>query len=108
MPKIDFATGVLEVQKQAELTAGFESHSQTQVAPPYIKERLNWTVQDKRGNLIAALTADLLWEWLYIDELWVDESCRGTGMGKQLMEKAEEYAKTQELSGSRILSASRL
>ncbi|MGF1727645.1 GNAT family N-acetyltransferase [Photobacterium nomapromontoriensis] len=99
MPKIDFTTGVLDTQKQAELTAGFESHSQRQEAPPYNKERVNWTVQDEQGNLIAALTADILWGWLYIDELWVDERCRGTGLGKQLMERAEEYAKTQALSG---------
>lgn len=99
MPKIDFTTGVLEVKKQDEVTAGFESHSKGQMAPPYIKECLNWTVEDKQGNLIAALTAVLLWEWLYIDELWVDESCRRTGIGKQLMEKAEQYAKTQKLSG---------
>lgn len=99
MPKIEFMTGDLDAHKQTELTAGFESHSQTQEAPPYRKDRLNWTVQDEQGNLIAALTADLLWDWLYIDELWVDESCRGTGMGKQLMGKAEEYAMTQELSG---------
>ncbi|WP_064603459.1 GNAT family N-acetyltransferase [Photobacterium sp. J15] len=99
MPKIDFTTGNLDAKKQGELTAGFESHSQTQAAPSYDKERLNWIVQDEQGNLIATLTADLLWEWLYIDELWVDESCRGTGMGKQLIERAEEYAKTHELSG---------
>ncbi|WP_413112243.1 GNAT family N-acetyltransferase [Thaumasiovibrio sp. DFM-14] len=99
MPKIDFTVGALDAQKQGQLTAGFESHSQTQMAPAYRKESFNWTVQDDQGNLIAALTADLLWEWLYIDELWVDESCRGTGLGKQLVEKAEEYAIAQALSG---------
>ncbi|MGC9460940.1 GNAT family N-acetyltransferase [Vibrio genomosp. F10] len=99
MPKIDFTNGDLDTLIQAELTAGFESHSQAQMAPLYSKERLNWTAQDEHGTLIAALTADLLWDWLYIDELWVDESCRGTGLGKQLMNKAEEFAKAQDLSG---------
>lgn len=92
-------TGELNAQQQQQLSAGFESHSQTQDAPAYLKQNLNWTVQDGEGNLIAALTASLLWEWLYIDELWVDESCRGTGMGKQLMAQAEAYAKEQQLSG---------
>ncbi|WED23376.1 GNAT family N-acetyltransferase [Vibrio sp. JC009] len=99
MAKINFTKGALDAKKQDELTAGFESHSHTQMAPPYLKERLNWTVENENGNLIGALTADLLWGWLYIDELWVDESCRGSGLGRQLMERAEEYARLQELSG---------
>ncbi|EGU44319.1 histone acetyltransferase HPA2 [Vibrio ichthyoenteri ATCC 700023] len=99
MAKIELMTGELDATQQAQLSAGFEAHSQAQLAPPYLKERFNWTVQDDEGNLIAALTADVLWEWLYIDELWVDESCRGTGMGKQLMAQAEAYARAQHLSG---------
>lgn len=99
MSPIQFSKGNLTAHQQNQLTAGFESHSQTQLAPPYHKERFNWTVQDEQGNLIAVLTADLLWDWLYIDELWVDDSCRGTGMGKQLMVQAETHAKTLELSG---------
>ncbi len=99
MPQINLTKGALPAQQQSQLTAGFESHSEKQSAPPYHKERLNWTAQNEQGELIAALTADLLWGWLYIDELWVDESCRGTGMGKQLMNQAEEYAKAQALSG---------
>lgn len=99
MLKIDFSNGALDVNKQAELNAGFESHSQTQMAPAYQTERLNWTITNDDGVLIAALTADVLWQWLYIDELWVDDSCRGTGLGKQLMQQAETYAKQHELSG---------
>ncbi|MFA0412995.1 GNAT family N-acetyltransferase [Vibrio renipiscarius] len=99
MTKIEFTMGDLDDQQQRQLSAGFESHSQAQDAPEYNKQRLSWTVQDEEGNLIAALTADLLWQWLYIDELWVDDRCRGTGMGKQLMAQAEAYAKEQQLSG---------
>lgn len=99
MPTIQFAQGALTSQHQAELSVGFESHSETQSAPPYHKEQVNWTVENEQGKLVAVLTADILWQWLYVDELWVDESCRGTGMGKQLMAKAEAYAKEQHLSG---------
>lgn len=99
MLEIEFSQGPLTAEHQTQLKAGFESHSETQMAPPYEKERLNWTVLNEKGDLIAALTANLLWDWLYIDELWVDESCRGTGMGKQLMAKAEEHAMRNEISG---------
>jgi ribosomal protein S18 acetylase RimI-like enzyme len=30
---------------------------------------------------------------LYIDELWVDESCRGTGYGSKLLSETEKIAK---------------
>ncbi len=97
--QIQFSQGKLEQTLQQELSAGFEAHSQTQTAPPYNKQRLNWTLQDDQGKLVAALTADLLWGWLYVDELWVHESCRGTGMGKKLMQKVEDHAKEENLSG---------
>ncbi|MCL1145762.1 GNAT family N-acetyltransferase [Shewanella marinintestina] len=99
MLKIDFSNGALNVRQQEELNAGFKSHGQIQCAPTYQTERLNWTVTNEQGGLIAALTADLLWQWLYVDELWVDESCRGKGIGKQLMMQAETYAKEQQLAG---------
>ena len=99
MQKIEFTEGELGAKIQAQLSAGFESHSQQQFAPSYEAQRLNWTVQDEQGNLVAALTAELLWQWLYIDELWVAESCRGNGMGWQLMQQAELYAINEKLSG---------
>ncbi|GIU46873.1 hypothetical protein TUM4438_23970 [Shewanella sairae] len=99
MEKIEFTQGELGAKIQAQLTAGFESHTQEQMAPPYDNQRVNWIVEDEQGNLIAALTAVLLWDWLYIDELWVAESCRGSGLGRQLMDKAQEYAITEKLSG---------
>ena len=37
MLKIDFITGALEAQKQGELKAGVESHSQINAAPSYNK-----------------------------------------------------------------------
>ena len=99
MLRIEFAKGGLDAKSQSELTAGLESHGQAQVAPSYQKDRFNWTVHNDNGELVAALTADLLWDWLYIDELWVDDRCRGTGMGTKLMLEAEHYATTHNLSG---------
>jgi ribosomal protein S18 acetylase RimI-like enzyme len=99
MLNIEFAQGSLDAKAQSELTAGLESHGQVQDAPSYNKQRFNWTVRDDNGELIAALTADLLWDWMYIDELWVDDRCRGTGMGSKLMKQAEQYAIEHKLSG---------
>lgn len=99
MLNIEFTQGSLDDKSQSELTAGLESHSQAQEAPTYDKQRVNWTVRDDNGELIAAVTADILWDWMYISELWVDDRCRGTGMGSKLMKNAEEYAIEHKLSG---------
>ena len=44
------------------------------------------------STLVGVLTADLLWDWIYIDELWVDEHQRSQGIGKASMKEAEDYA----------------
>ncbi|WP_394204734.1 GNAT family N-acetyltransferase [Shewanella waksmanii] len=99
MTNIKFSPGKLDSEIKLQLSAGFERHSQAQQAPDYECDWLNWTLVDEQGKLIAALTGQLLWDWLYIDELWVDEVGRGTGIGKQLMQTAESYAIEQQLSG---------
>jgi GNAT superfamily N-acetyltransferase len=68
-------------------------------APPFNKEQLHWCAYDIDCALVGIATADLLWDWLYIDELWVDESKRGQGLGRLLMETAEAYAHQRDLTG---------
>ncbi len=58
-----------------------------------------WVGADNTENVLAVLTADLLWDWLYIDELWTSSAVRGKGYGRQLMELAEEHALSQNLQG---------
>lgn len=45
--------------------------------------------------LIGGLVGDLVWDWLHIDALWVDERYRGRGVGGALMRHAEETARAQ-------------
>ena len=99
MIEFQFTQGDLPPDMQAIVTQGFERHSAESSAPRFSKERYNWLAYDQSGTLVGALTSDLLWDWLYIDELWVSESCRGQGLGKQLMLKAEKYAVETSLSG---------
>ncbi|BBK39647.1 N-acetyltransferase [Allostella sp. ATCC 35155] len=41
---------------------------------------------------IAGLYAQSYWGWMCVDELWVDARRRGRGLGRRLMEAAEEEA----------------
>jgi ribosomal protein S18 acetylase RimI-like enzyme len=89
----------LAPDEQKIITDGFAKHSDVRQAPPFNKTRINWLAHDNGTNLIGALTASLLWDWIYIDELWVHDNYRDQGLGKKLMMKAEDYAKAHQLSG---------
>ena len=47
------------------------------------------------GELAAGLTAETLWGWLRIHDLWVAASLRGRGCGSQMLRCAEDAARTR-------------
>lgn len=81
------------------VTDGFIKHSNDASSPSYSKERFNWLAYGAEGALVGALTCDMLWDWLYVDELWVQEQYRGQGVGRYLMLQAEEFAKNRNIIG---------
>jgi len=48
--------------------------------------------KDAEGLLRGGLIASRKGKWLCIDYLWVDETLRGSGLGRALMEAAEQEA----------------
>ncbi|MBA2655071.1 MAG: GNAT family N-acetyltransferase [Gammaproteobacteria bacterium] len=52
-----------------------------------------YLVHDDEERLIAGCTGVIMYGFLHIKLLWVEEGARNKGLGKQLMEKAESYAK---------------
>lgn len=54
---------------------------------------LSYVIKDN-GQIVAGLNAELNhWRCLFIDILWVDESCRKSGYGSALLNKVESEAK---------------
>lgn len=51
------------------------------------------TLRDEENNIMAGLVARTWWGGLEVQYLWVSESCRGKGTGRELMLKAEQEAK---------------
>lgn len=97
--KIVFSRGELTVTEQSAVSEGFSEHSRLVSAPDYTKQRFKWTLEGRQSELLGVLTADALWDWLYIDELWISSERRSEGLGKTLMQKAEEFARNAELEG---------
>ncbi|MGD9152279.1 MAG: GNAT family N-acetyltransferase [Gammaproteobacteria bacterium] len=60
---------------------------------------------DDENNLIAGLYGYLVWGMLYLDLLWVSENYRNKKLGKNLMYKAEEFAKEKEALYIRVNTA---
>ncbi len=98
MTEIEFRIGELTPEEQAVVSTGFSRHSSFVSAPPLEKIPLSWLVHDQQ-QLIGVLTADVFWDWMYVDELWVADPHREKGLGTMLMTRAEEYAGSENLQG---------
>ena len=96
---IEFREGTLTSTEQSVVSEGFQAHSEEQSAPEYGKQHVKWLAFDGQNEIGAVLTADILWGWVYIDELWVSPKLRGQGLGGRLMQLAEEFAASGELQG---------
>ncbi|NND69703.1 MAG: GNAT family N-acetyltransferase [Halioglobus sp.] len=99
MNDVTFRKGPLTEREQKVVAAGFTRDSERSRAPPYARATFSWLLHSGGDVVCGVLTADILWDWMYIDELWIEEALRGQGLGKKLMRKAEEHAVAEGLAG---------
>lgn len=52
-------------------------------------EPINLIVSDGNGQWIGGITAELYWNWVEIDVLWLSEQIRGMGIGTDLLQRVE-------------------
>lgn len=62
---------------------------------PKERERypLALSVRDDTGAITGGLIGELRLDWLYVDLLWIDDSQRGTGVGRALIDLAKAEAR---------------
>lgn len=60
----------------------------------------------KDGEIVGGALAELDWDWLYIDTLWVSDALRGQGYGQQIMLAAESYAAQQGITHCYLFTSS--
>ncbi|MFQ5421889.1 MAG: GNAT family N-acetyltransferase [Anaerolineae bacterium] len=72
------------------LTDGL-NQTNAEFALPYEKRELAVWYREN-GRLLGGLSGSTVWGWLYINLLWVDETQRGSGLGRKLVLAAEEEA----------------
>lgn len=61
---------------------------------PEVSEELSFAVfaRSKAGNVVGGIRAKAFWGYLCIELLWLEESVRGNGTGKELVQQAESFA----------------
>ena len=96
---IELRRGDMTPAEESIVTAGFDEHSDNQAAPRYENESIKLLATNERGELKAVLTVDVLWDWIYVKDLWVSSELRGDGVGRELMNRAEEFGRSQDLQG---------
>ena len=52
------------------------------------------TLLDERNGLAGGLSGYVAYGWLFVDTLWIAETARSRGFGRELMQQAEEIART--------------
>jgi ribosomal protein S18 acetylase RimI-like enzyme len=56
-------------------------------------KNISFILRDEGEKILGGITGTIFWYHLHIDFLWVDESLRGKGYGKQLLDNIEEMAR---------------
>lgn len=69
---------------------------------PIVFEHINLLLKDDNGKVYGGLLANLYWNCIYIDILWIEESQRKRGYGKKLMLSIEEIARDKGITLLRL------
>lgn len=64
------------------------------------EEAVNIFLRDENGAVVGGLLGHIKWKWLYVSKLWVADDHRGKGHGAELMQAAEDHARSRECIGS--------
>lgn len=56
-------------------------------------KNISFILRDEEDKILGGITETIFWYSLHIDFLWVDESLRGQGYGKQLLDNIEGIAR---------------
>lgn len=55
-------------------------------------DNISFILKDDLGEIIGGITANIFWNHMHIESLWVDKSVRGKSFGRELLKRIETYA----------------
>ena len=73
----------------------FNAAQVSDLEPVEAEQRFHVLTKSDSGEVVGGLRATCFWNTLHIELLWLAEDVRGSGMGRQLVEAAEAFARDQ-------------
>jgi GNAT superfamily N-acetyltransferase len=73
--------------------------NESRAGPAGFKELAILLRAPSSGETVGGLWAKFVYDWLYVELLFVPESVRGAGLGSRLLERAEEHAIARGCAG---------
>lgn len=91
------------MKEELKVTVGFDKEDAAFVRKNLIEynkkqvayteeEKINIILRNNQDEIVGGILAYTDWKCFHIEILWVDDSLRGQGQGKELMNLAEEIA----------------
>lgn len=68
-------------------------------------KKLSLIAKDKEGNAIGVLSAYTAFSEVYVDDIWVEASLRGKGIGSRLLQKLEHHFKGKGFNNINLVTS---
>ena len=81
-----------EIHEQIKAFNDATSPAHRQARKPGSIQPLHVLVRDEEGRLRGGLIADTYWDWLDLEDFWLEAALRGNGLGARVLRAAEEEA----------------
>ena len=82
----------ISADERAAVIGGLVEFNVAQTGTEHRDYRELYVLARRDGELIGGLLGSTHWNWLFISHLWLAESARRSGVGRQLIEAAEQEA----------------
>lgn len=94
-------TDAPEPADRAPIAAGVLAFNDPKFGPARLRP-LAVLLRDKANATVGGLWGRTVYDWLYVELLFVPEDLRGRGLGRELMRRAEDEASTRGCLGAWI------
>lgn len=82
---------------KALITEGFKRHSIEHTGIDGVRDQpVAFVSYDSKDAVKGAVVVMVFWGQLHVKTLWVAEDWRGTGLARELMEKAHDYGRSHK------------
>lgn len=95
MHGVRIATAADDAQEVvSRLTEALRAFNDRAVAP-VVASPLVVFARDPADRIVGGAAGKTAWSWFHLEVMWVDEDWRGRGLGRELLQRAEDEARSR-------------